>query len=174
MSKKLAEGADGLVLDVKFGSGAFKTDVAEGAELARKMIALARGMDVETVAYQTAMDRPLGRAVGHTLEIEESIECLCGEGPPDLRQLVLLFGGEMLRLAGVAKDVAAGEKQIAEALDSGRALRVFERVIEEQGGNPRCLKDRKLMPHARRGRALQGLGRRRALLRQCSRRWGWP
>jgi len=148
MSKKLAEGIDALVLDVKFGSGAFKPDPREGAELARKMIALARGMGVETVAYQTAMDRPLGRAVGHTLEIEESIDCLCGEGPADLRELVLLFGGEMLRLAGKVKDVDAGKKQIAEALSSGRALRVFERVIEEQGGNPRCLKDRSLMEHA--------------------------
>lgn len=148
MSKKLAEGADALVLDVKFGSGAFKTDVNDGAELARKMIALARGMDVTTTAFQTAMDRPLGRAVGHTLEIEESIDCLAGEGPEDLRELVLLFGGEMLRLARVAKHLEDGKQQIAEAIDSGRALRVFERVIEEQGGDPRCLKQRTLMPHA--------------------------
>ena len=148
MSKKLAEGIEGLVLDVKFGSGAFKPDVEDGAELARKMIALGRGMDVDVVAYQTAMDRPLGRTVGHTLEIDESIECLMGGGPEDLRELVVLFGGEMLRMARVAKDVDEGKRKIAEALDSGRALRVFERVIEEQGGNPAVVKRRELLPRA--------------------------
>src|SRR6185369_11645837 len=102
MSKKLAEGIDALVLDVKFGSGAFLPQVERGAELARTMLSLAAGLDVRATAYQTAMDRPLGRAVGHALEIAESIDCLAGEGPADLRELVLLFGGEMLRLAGAA------------------------------------------------------------------------
>lgn len=149
MSKKLAEGIEGLVLDVKFGSGAFKPDVEEGAELARKMIALGRGMDVDVVAYQTAMDRPLGRAVGHALEIEESIECLAGGGPKDLRELVLLFGGEMLRMARVAKDVDDGKRRVADAIDSGRALRVFEKVIQEQGGDPTVVKQRDKLPRAR-------------------------
>ena len=168
MSKKLAEGIEGLVLDVKFGSGAFKPDVEEGAVLARKMIALGRGMEVDVVAYQTAMDRPLGRAVGHALEIDESIECLAGGGPHDLRELVLLFGGEMLRMARVAPTVAEGKRRIADALDSGRALRVFERVIVEQGGDPRILMKRELLPRARRG-AVQGVGRRRARLRRRTR-----
>ncbi len=149
MSKKLAEGIEGLVLDVKFGSGAFKPDVEEGAVLARKMIALGRGMEVDVVAYQTAMDRPLGRAVGHALEIDESIECLAGGGPHDLRELVLLFGGEMLRMARVAPTVAEGKRRIADALELGRALRVFERVIVEQGGDPRILMKRELLPRAR-------------------------
>lgn len=148
MSKKLAEGIDGLVLDVKFGSGAFKPEPKDGAQLARHMIALGRGMGVQVSAYQTAMDRPLGRAVGHSLEIDESIECLAGGGPDDLRELVLLFGGEMLRLAGVASDVENGRQRIAEALASGRALRVFERIIEEQGGDPSVVKRRERLPRA--------------------------
>ncbi|MBK7878642.1 MAG: thymidine phosphorylase [Planctomycetes bacterium] len=148
MSKKLAEGIEGLVLDVKFGSGAFKPDVEEGAELAKKMIALGRGMDVDVVAYQTAMDRPLGRAVGHALEIVESVECLAGGGPHDLRELVLLFGGEMLRMARVAPSVEDGKRRIADALDSGRALRVFQKVIEEQGGDPSIVLRRDKLPRA--------------------------
>jgi pyrimidine-nucleoside phosphorylase len=149
MSKKLAEGIDALVLDVKFGSGAFLPEVERGAELARVMLGLAREMNVRATAFQTAMDRPLGRAVGHALEIAECIDCLAGEGPADLRELVLLFGGEMLRLAGVARSSDEGSRKIADAIDGGRAMGVFELVIREQGGDPRLLKDRTLLPHTR-------------------------
>jgi pyrimidine-nucleoside phosphorylase len=149
MSKKLAEGIDALVLDVKFGSGAFLPEVERGAELARTMLVLAREMDVKASAFQTAMDRPLGRAVGHALEIAECIDCLAGEGPEDLRELVLSFGGEMLFLAGTAGSRADGSRKIADAIDSGRAMGVFELVIREQGGDPRLLKDRTLLPHTR-------------------------
>ena len=147
MSKKLAEGIDALVLDVKFGSGAFLPEPERGAELARVMLELARGMNVRATAFQTAMDRPLGRAVGHALEIQESIDCLAGEGPPDLRELVLLFGGEMLFLGGAASSNADGQQKIAAAIDSGRAIGVFELVVREQGGDPRCLRDRSRLPH---------------------------
>ena len=148
MSKKLAEGLDGLVLDVKFGSGAFIADPVKGLELASVLIALGEEMNVRTSAFQTAMDRPLGRAVGHALEIAESIDCLAGGGPLDLRELVLLFGGEMLVLAGAAKSAAQGEAKIADAIDSGRALGVFELVLREQGGDPRVIKERGLLPRA--------------------------
>lgn len=146
MSKKLAEGIDALVLDVKFGSGAFLPDVERGAELARVMLKLAQDMNVRASAFQTAMDRPLGRAVGHALEISECIDCLAGEGPADLRELVLLFGGEMLRLAGMAESNAKGSALIADAIDSGRALGVFELVIREQGADPGLLENRSLLP----------------------------
>jgi pyrimidine-nucleoside phosphorylase len=148
MSKKLAEGIDALVLDVKFGSGAFLPDPARGRELADVMISLARGMNVRCSAFQTAMDRPLGRACGHVLEIVESIECLSGGGPEDLRELVVLQGGEMLRLAGVAATLDEGRKRIAQAIDSGRALGVFELIVREQGGDPRVLKNPELLPRA--------------------------
>jgi pyrimidine-nucleoside phosphorylase len=148
MSKKLAEGIDALVLDVKYGSGAFLPDPESGEELARTMIALAQRMNVRCSAFHTAMDRPLGRAVGHSLEIEESIDCLAGEGPDDLRELVLLQGGEMLHLTGVVKTIDEGKHRIADAIASGRAMGVFELVIRQQGGDPRILKNRALLPHA--------------------------
>jgi len=101
MSKKLAEGISALVLDVKFGSGAFLPEPERGLELGRAMLGLAAVQGVRASVFQTAMDRPLGRAVGHALEIDESIDCLAGGGPADLRELVLLFGGEMLFLSGL-------------------------------------------------------------------------
>lgn len=148
MSKKLAEGLDALVLDVKFGSGAFMVDPARGAALAKAMLGLARDFGVRATALQTNMARPLGRLAGHTLEIEESFDCLEGRGPADLRELVCLQGGEMLRLGGLARTLDEGRARIARSLDDGSARAVFARVIEEQGGNPRCLDDRSLLPHA--------------------------
>ncbi len=148
MSKKLAEGIDALVLDVKFGSGAFLPDPEQGERLARTMIDIARSMNVRCTAFMTAMDRPLGRACGHALEIQESIDCLEGGGPADLRELVLLEGGEMLRLVGRAPTLDDGKHQIADAIDTGRARGVFELVLRQQGGDPRILKDRGLLPRA--------------------------
>jgi pyrimidine-nucleoside phosphorylase len=146
LSKKLAEGIAGLVLDVKFGSGAFLPEPERGAELARIMVELAASMGLRASAFQTSMTRPLGRAVGHALEIEESLACLRGEGPPDLRELVQLLGGEMLALAGLAPDAAGGAARIGAALDDGRALAVFERVVEHQGGDPRAVREPERLP----------------------------
>ncbi len=148
LSKKLAEGLDALVLDVKFGSGAFLPEVERGAELARVMLELARSMGVKASAFHTAMDRPLGAAVGHALEIAESIECLEGGGPADLRELVLLQGGEMLRLCERAPTLDDGQRQIADAIDSGRARRVFELVVGEQGGDPKVVTEPSRLPRA--------------------------
>jgi pyrimidine-nucleoside phosphorylase len=148
MSKKLAEGISALVLDVKFGSGAFLPEPERGLELGRAMLGLAAVQGVRASVFQTAMDRPLGRAVGHALEIDESIDCLAGGGPADLRELVLLFGGEMLFLSGVSGSTEEGSGRIADAIDSGRALGVFELVLREQGGDPRILKDRSRLPRA--------------------------
>ena len=148
LSKKLAEGLDALVLDVKFGSGAFLPEVDRGAELARTMLELARSMGLRASAFHTAMDRPLGAAVGHALEIAESIECLEGGGPKDVRELVCLQGGEMLRLAGAARTLDDGKRRIADALDSGRARGVFELVVRQQGGDPAIVKDPAKLPRA--------------------------
>ncbi|MGE0159462.1 MAG: thymidine phosphorylase [Gemmatimonadales bacterium] len=136
MSKKLAEGLDGLLLDVKTGSGAFITDDDRAAELARKMVAIGRARGLRTVALLTAMDRPLGVAVGNGLETEEAIRCLRGEGPADLRELVLVEAADMLRLTDSAVDAAGARSRVEAALASGRPLERFARLIEAQGGDP--------------------------------------
>jgi thymidine phosphorylase len=112
------------------------------------MVALAGRFGLRASAFQTAMDRPLGLAVGHALEVEESIDCLAGGGPADLRELVLLFGGEMLALAGAAPTREEGSERVARAIDSGRALGVLELVLRAQGGDPACLADRSRLPRA--------------------------
>ena len=142
LSKKLAEGIDALVLDVKFGSGAFLLDPADGEELARTMIDVAGELGLSAVAFQTAMDRPLGAAAGHTLEIAESIECLKGRGPADLRELVTTLGGAMLEAVGEKN----GAQRVEQTLDDGSALEVFARVVEEQGGDPGCVEDPGVLP----------------------------
>jgi pyrimidine-nucleoside phosphorylase len=139
LSKKIAEGARALVLDVKFGSGAFLPEPERGAELARTMIELAEASGVRAVAYQTAMDRPLGLAAGNGVEIAESLACLEGKGPPDLRELVVLLGGEMLVQAGVERELERARARIARALDDGSALERFRRAVEGQGGDVRAL-----------------------------------
>jgi pyrimidine-nucleoside phosphorylase len=148
LSKKLAEGLDALVLDVKFGSGAFLPEVERGAELARAMLAIAEAHGLAATAFQTAMDRPLGRAVGHALEVKESLACLRGGGPDDLRELVLTLGAEMLRLGGLARDEAAGRARVAAALDDGTALERFARVVAAQGGDAGALEDEARLPAA--------------------------
>ncbi|MEY2806291.1 MAG: hypothetical protein RIR65_708 [Planctomycetota bacterium] len=148
MSKKLAEDLDALVLDVKHGSGAFLPDPADGERLARTMLGIARSCGLRCSVVLTAMDRPLGRAVGHALEVVEAIECLSGGGPPDLRELVLVQGGELLHLAGVAASPDEGRARIARVLDDGHARTVLEVAIKAQGGDPRVVSKPELLPSA--------------------------
>ncbi|MBA3346182.1 MAG: thymidine phosphorylase [Gemmatimonadales bacterium] len=148
MSKKLAEGLDGLVLDVKTGSGAFMPEPERAIELARTMIGLGEARGCPTVALITAMDRPLGRACGHTLEVEEAIEGLSGTGPEDLMEVTYALGVEMLLLAGVARDRAEALGRLQDSVASGRALDTFARVIEAQGGNPEIVRDPAGLPQA--------------------------
>ncbi len=148
LSKKLAEGIDALVLDIKFGSGAFFPDPERGAELGRVMLRLAKRLGLRASALQTAMDRPLGRAIGNSLEIAEGLDCLEGGGPADLRELVCALGGEMLALVGSEPDPAAGSRRIARALDDGTAREAFARMVEAQGGDTRALDDRSRLPRA--------------------------
>jgi pyrimidine-nucleoside phosphorylase len=149
MSKKLAEGLSGLVLDVKTGSGAFMPQPERAIELARTMIGLGEARGCPTVALLTAMDRPLGRACGNALEVEESIEGLRGGGPEDLMEVTYALGAEMLLLVGAAADREDARRRLREAVDSGRALETFARIIEAQGGNPAVVEDPGILPQAR-------------------------
>jgi pyrimidine-nucleoside phosphorylase len=148
MSKKLAEGLDALVLDVKTGSGAFLPDEAQALDLARTMIGLGEAHGVRTVALLTAMDRPLGRACGNALEVEECILALRGEGPPDLMEVTAALGVEMLMAAGVERDPAVARARLEQTISSGAALRKLAEIIEAQGGNPAVTEDPALLPQA--------------------------
>jgi thymidine phosphorylase len=129
MSKKIAEGTSGLVLDVKVGRGAFMPGREEARRLAQTMVTLGREHGVRTSALLTGMDTPLGRAVGNAVEVEEAVEVLSGGGPADLAEVTLALAREMLRLAGIDADPAA-------ALADGRALERYRAMITEQGGDP--------------------------------------
>ena len=129
MSKKIAEGTAGLVLDVKFGSGAFLPDPAMGQELARTMVGLGHAHGVDTVALLTDMDQPLGLAAGNALEVAESVEALTGGGPADLVEVTLALAREMVALAGLDADPA-------EVLASGRAMDAWRAMVAAQGGDP--------------------------------------
>jgi len=148
MSKKLAEGLTGLVLDVKRGSGAFLPELDRGLELAKTMIALGEDRGCPTVALLTAMDRPLGRACGNVLETEEAILTLRGEGPADLLEVTYALGVEMLLAAGVERNTKKARKKLETAIDSGLAAEKFEQIIEAQGGNPKCVEDPAVLPQA--------------------------
>ena len=141
MSKKLAEGLTGLVLDVKTGAGAFMTRLEDSLRLARTMIALGERRGCPTVALLTDMDAPLGVACGNALEVIESVEVLQGGGPADVRELTLVFAAEMLVVGGAAPDLAAARAQAERVLASGAALERFRRIVEAQGGDPRVADD---------------------------------
>ena len=148
MSKKMAEGLNGLVLDVKTGSGAFLPEAARAIELAQTMIGLGQARGCPTVALLTAMDRPLGRACGNALEVEEAIAGLRGEGPEDLMEVTIALGAEMLLLVGAASDAARARKKLEATITSGKALEKFAQVIEAQGGNPGVVEDPSVLPQA--------------------------
>jgi pyrimidine-nucleoside phosphorylase len=148
MSKKLAEGLTALVADVKRGSGAFLPSLEQALELARTMIALGRSHGLPVVALVTAMDRPLGRACGNALEVEEAIHALQGEGPPDLLRLAYALGVELLTLGGLAQDRSAARRLLEVAISSGRAAEKFEAIIAAQGGDPRVVEDPGRLPQA--------------------------
>ena len=135
MSKKLAEGLDALVLDVKHGSGAFMKTKEDALRLARSLVDTGKRMGVATSALVTDMNQPLGRMAGNAVEVDESIDCLGGGGPADLRELTIKLGGEALSLAGLAANGGEGETQIAAAIDSGAALAKFKEMVAAQEGD---------------------------------------
>lgn len=141
LSKKLAEGIDSLVLDVKFGAGAFMKDKARARELASTMVAACRRLGKPARALLTAMDQPLGRAVGNALEIAECIDCLRGNGPADLMEVTHALGSHMLVLAGVEQTLPAARARLENAIASGAALAKFRDLVVAQGGDSRVVDD---------------------------------
>ncbi|TFH66522.1 MAG: thymidine phosphorylase, partial [Gemmatimonadales bacterium] len=148
MSKKLAEGLQGLVLDVKTGRGAFLPELEDSRSLARTMTRLGEVRGVRTTALVTEMEVPLGRAVGNGLETREALRCLAGGGPEELTDLSAALVGEMLYLGGLEKSPEAGTLRAGEALAQGRALGRMARLIEFQGGDPNVVEDPLLIPQA--------------------------
>jgi pyrimidine-nucleoside phosphorylase len=148
MSKKLAAGADAIVLDVKTGDGAFMKDLEDSFALAEAMVKIGTGAGRETVAVITNMDQPLGCAVGNSLEVQEAILTLQGKGPADLEELCLYLGGWMLRLAGKAAGLQEGRDKLKELIESGAALEKFRELILAQHGDAAVIDDPALLPRA--------------------------
>src|SRR5689334_13907188 len=146
LSKKLAEGIDGLVLDVKVGRGAFMKDVGHARKLAQALVRVGTRAGKKVVALLTSMQSPLGRAVGNALEIREAIDVVRGEGPPDLVENTVALGREMLLLGRAAKTPREAEGKLRAALRDGSAARVMERMIAAQGGDARIVSDPSLLP----------------------------
>ncbi|HKV03895.1 MAG TPA: thymidine phosphorylase [Candidatus Acidoferrales bacterium] len=149
MSKKLAEGIDALVLDVKTGSGAFMKTEDEAAFLAERMVETGQRMGKRVVALITDMDQPLGLCVGNSLEVQEALEVLHGQGAEDLRQLCGELAAWMFFLGGRADTVALGRNLANELIGSGQALEKFRRMVASQGGDPRVIDDPGRLPRAK-------------------------
>ena len=139
VSKKAAEGLSALVLDVKFGRAAFMVEQGKARELAESMVAASRGMGVATTAVLSSMDAPLGCAIGNSLEVLESVETLCGNGPSDLEELVCIQGGLLLHSTGLAEDRDSGALMIHDSLHDGSALERFRMMVKAQGGDTSIL-----------------------------------
>ena len=148
MSKKLAEGIDALVLDVKTGSGAFMKSEKDSAFLAELMVETGERMGKKMVALITDMNQPLGNMIGNSLEVIEVVEILRGEGPDDLRKLCVELAGWMLYLGGVAGTVADGKQESEKLISSGKALEKFRQMVELQGGDPRAVDNTDRLPKA--------------------------
>lgn len=149
MSKKLAEGIDALVLDVKFGSGAFMKTREEALHLARRLVAIGEDFGKRTIAYLTSMTQPLGYKVGNWFEVHESIECLTGGGPDDLNRVTHQLAGTMIYLGGVAGSVEEGMERSRAAVGDGSAMQKFRDIVCEQGGSADYLDHPDDYPRAR-------------------------
>jgi pyrimidine-nucleoside phosphorylase len=148
MSKKMAEGIDALVLDVKTGSGAFMKNEKDAVFLAELMVETGERMGKRVVALITDMDEPLGCMVGNALEVVEVLEILRGQGPEDLRRLCIELGGWMLHMGGAAATVEEGKKQSEKLIATGKALDKFRQMVKLQGGDLRAIDDPKKLPQA--------------------------
>ena len=149
MSKKLAEGIDALVLDVKTGSGAFMKKEEDAVFLAELMVETGERMGKKVVALITDMDQPLGVKVGNALEVEEVLEVLQGEGPADLRELCIELAGWMFELGGAVTSLEEGRQRAVQMIDSGRGLAKFREMVKLQGGDLATIEDPKKLPQAR-------------------------
>lgn len=148
MSKKIAEGIDALILDVKYGRGAFMKNVQDAHRLAESLVNIGNGNGVRTQALLTGMDVPLGRAVGNSLEVIECLEILKGRGPTLLTDLSVTLAAHMLHLGGIARSLEEAQQKVRRALSSGEGLEKFREIIAHQGGDPRCVDDYSLLPSA--------------------------
>ena len=149
MSKKIASGSAAIVLDVKAGTGAFMKTVEGARMLAAAMVEIGRSAGRRTTAVVSAMDEPLGRAVGGALEVDEAIRTLRGEGPADLRELCLALGAQMVILAGLAPDAASGRALLTGCLERGEGWRTFRGMVAAQGGDPGVVDQPERLPRAR-------------------------
>ena len=141
MSKKIASGADKIVLDVTVGSGAFMKDLKSAEKLAKEMIEIGKLARRETVAVITNMDEPLGRSVGNSLEVKEAIEALRGNVLEDVKQVVLALGSYMLKLSGVEEDLEIAKRMLEENLNNGKAYEKFLELVKNQGGDITYIED---------------------------------
>lgn len=148
MSKKLAAGADAIVLDVKTGSGAFMKTEQDSLALAREMVRIGNGAGRHTIAVVSDMDQPLGRAVGNALEVKEAIDTLKGQGPDDFVQLCLTLGSQMLIAGGKARDTTEANAMLQQVIASGAALDKLAAFVQAQGGDPAAVYDTGLLPRA--------------------------
>jgi pyrimidine-nucleoside phosphorylase len=165
ISKKVAGGADAILLDVKVGSGAFMKTESEARQLAAELTRVGAALGKGVHCVMSDMDQPLGMAVGNALEVIEAIETLRCEGPVELTELCLELAGKMLVLGGVAASEGDGRWQAEQALSSGAAIRTFERWVEAQGGDPRVATDLSLLPRADLSREVLRKGRAASSLR---------
>lgn len=149
MSKKLASGTNALVLDVKTGSGAFMQDFDDARSLAKQLLDIGQAHQTKMVALITNMNQPLGVKVGNTLEVEESIDILKGQGPEDTTKLTIELGAYMLVLAEQAKDIQTARMILQEKIADGSALAKFKELVEAEGGDVRAVDNYQLMPHAK-------------------------
>lgn len=148
MSKKLAAGADAIVLDVKVGNGAFMGKLEDARALAEAMVSIGENLGRRTVAILSAMDRPLGRAVGNALEVKEAIQVMKGGGPEDLRELCMVLGSNMLVLAKAEADLPSARRRLEEALASGLALNKLRELVDCQGGDASLVDEPDRLPRA--------------------------
>lgn len=149
LSKKIAAGADAILLDVKAGAGAFMPDVESARELSKTMLEVGDRLGKKVICVVTGMDQPLGHEVGHANEVAEAIATLKGAGPQDLTHLCIHLGGLLLAASGVTRTAAEGEAKLAQAIADGSALAKFKEMIVAQGGDPAVVDDPTLMPQAR-------------------------
>ena len=149
MSKKLASGSDGIILDVKTGNGAFMRKYEDAKKLAEVMVDIGGNAGRKTTAIITDMNQPLGYAVGNSIEVKEAIDTLNGTGPRDLMELCIELGGEMLLIFGLAKNNKEGKEKIINAIINGSGLKKFKELIKAQGGNPLVVENPSLLPQCK-------------------------
>lgn len=149
MSRKLASGAEGVVVDVKWGKGSFIKNPEDAKQLARSLTRVGRSLKRRCVALVTDANQPLGTCVGTALEIKEAIELLKGEGPEDLQELVMKLGMEIVRLAGVAGSTLSAKQTVRQHLEDGSALEKFKEMVDAQGGKTDCIDDPEKLPQAK-------------------------